>query len=135
MALTVVVDALSDDGFHVVKEDMDGRLGHQVINDFPIAAGLGLELRLAARIGQGATVEDETAAVAAEVVGIAFSERKTVYGDGQLACRWLNNGLVALLYLVELLDDMLQLGIIVQWLGLCQGLDFFQRLWDTFDEM
>ena len=74
MALTVVVDALSDDAFHVVEEDMDGRLGHEVVDDLPVAASLGLELGLTARVGQGATVEHEAAAVAAEVVGVAFFE-------------------------------------------------------------
>ena len=67
----------------MVEEDMDGRLGHEVVDDFPVAAGLGLELGLTTRIGQGTTVEHEAAAVAAEVVGIAFSERKTVDGYGE----------------------------------------------------
>ena len=62
---------------------MDGRLGHQIVNDFPIAARLGLEFGFAAWIGQGATVEHETAAVAAEVVGVAFSEREAVYCNGE----------------------------------------------------
>ena len=83
MALTVVVDALSDDGFDMVEEDMDGWFGHQVIDDFPVAAGLGLELWLTARVGQCAAVEHKAAAVAAEVVGIAFFERETVYCDGE----------------------------------------------------
>ena len=83
MPFAVVVDALSDDAFHMVEEDMDGWLGHEVVDDFPVATGLGLELGLATRIGQGAAVEDEAAAVAAEVVGIAFSERKTVDGYGE----------------------------------------------------
>ena len=78
MPLTVVVDALSDDSFHMFEKDMDGRFGHQIINDFPVAPRLGLELRFAARVGQGAAVEDEAAAVAAEVVGIAFFEGETV---------------------------------------------------------
>ena len=80
MPFAVVVDALTDDGFHVVEEDVDGRFGHQVVDDFPVATGLGLELGFAARIGQGAAVEDEATAVAAEVVGIAFFEGETVYG-------------------------------------------------------
>ena len=80
MALAVVVDALSDDGFHVVEEDMDGRLGHEVVDDLPVAAGLGLELGLATWVGQGAAVEDEAAAVAAEVVGVAFFEGEAVDG-------------------------------------------------------
>ena len=83
MALTVVVDALSDDGLDMVEEDMDGRLGHQVIDDFPVAAGLGLEFGLTTRIGQGAAVENEAAAVAAEVGRIAFSEGETIYSDGE----------------------------------------------------
>ena len=74
MALAVVVDTLSDDAFHMVEEDMDRRFGHEVVDDFPIAASLGFEFGFATRIGQGATVEHEAAAVAAEVVGIAFFE-------------------------------------------------------------
>ena len=78
MPLLVVLDALTDDAFHVVEEDMDRRLGHEVVDDFPIAAGLGLELGLATWIRQSATVEHEATAVAAEVVGIAFFEGETV---------------------------------------------------------
>ena len=81
MAFAIVVDTLSDDGFHMVEEDMDGRLGHEVVNDFPVAAGLGLELGLTAWVGQGAAVEDEAAAVAAEVVGIALFKREAVDSD------------------------------------------------------
>ena len=51
MAFAVVVDTLSDDGFHVVEENVDGWLGHQVVDDFPVAAGLGFELGFAARVG------------------------------------------------------------------------------------
>ena len=74
MALSVVVDALPDDAFHMVEEDMDGRFGHEVVDDLPIAAGLCFEFRFTSRIGQGATVEYEAASVAAEVIGVAFFE-------------------------------------------------------------
>lgn len=83
MALAVVIDTLSDDAFHMVEKDMDGWLCHEVVDDFPVASGLGLELGFATRVRQGAAVEDEAAAVATEVVGIAFSERKTVDGYGE----------------------------------------------------
>ena len=83
MTFFVVFHALAYDAFHVVEEDVDGRLGHQVINDFPVASGLGLELRLATWVGEGTAVEDEAASVAAEVVGIAFLEGETVDGDGE----------------------------------------------------
>ena len=83
MPFSVVVYALSDDAFHMVEEDMDGWLGHEVVDDLPVAAGLGLELRLTTRIGQGAAVEHEAAAVAAEVVGVAFLERETIDGYGE----------------------------------------------------
>ena len=42
MALTVVVNALSDDGFHMVKEDMDGWFSHQVVDNLPVSASLAL---------------------------------------------------------------------------------------------
>ena len=74
MAFEVVVDTLSDDAFHMVEEDMDGRLGYEVVDDLPVAASLGLELGLTAWIGQGTAVEHEAASVAAEVVGVAFFE-------------------------------------------------------------
>ena len=83
MPLAVVVDALSDDAFHMVEEDMDGRLGHEVVDDFPVTAGLGLELGFATRIRQSTTVEHKAAAVAAEVIGIAFFEGEAVYCDGE----------------------------------------------------
>ena len=84
MPLFVVFNTLTDNPFHVVEENVYGRLCRQIVDDFPITAGLGLELRFAAWVGQGTTVENETAAVTAEVVGIAFSERETVYGNGEL---------------------------------------------------
>ena len=59
---------------------MDGWLGHEVVDDFPVAASLGLELGLTTRIGQGTTVKHKAAAVTAEVIGIAFFEGETVYG-------------------------------------------------------
>ena len=83
MPLAVVVDTLPDDGFHMVEEDMDGWLGHEVVDDLPVAAGLGLELRLTTWIGQGAAVEYMAATVAAEVVGVAFFEGETVDGNSE----------------------------------------------------
>ena len=74
MPLAVVVDTLTDDAFHMVEKDMDGRLGHEVVYDLPVAACLGLELGFAAWIGQGTTVEHETAAVAAEVGWVTLLE-------------------------------------------------------------
>ena len=78
---------LANNGFHMVEENVDLRFGHQIVDDFPVAAGLGLEFGLASRIWEGATVEHEAAAVAAEVVGIAFLEGKTVDGDGEFGVR------------------------------------------------
>ena len=83
MALTVVVDTLSDDAFHMVEKDMDGWLCHEVVDDLPVAARLGLELGLATWVGQGATVEHEATSVAAEVVGVAFFEGEAVYCNGE----------------------------------------------------
>ena len=74
MALTVVVDTLTDDAFHMVEKDMDGWFGHEVVDDLPVAAGLGLELGFATWVGQGAAIEHEAAAVAAEVGWVTLLE-------------------------------------------------------------
>ena len=83
MPFSVVVNTLTDNPFHMVEENVYGWLGHQIVDDFPVTACLGLEIRFAAWVGQGTTVENEAASIAAEVVGIAFSERETVYGYGE----------------------------------------------------
>lgn len=83
MPFLVVLNTLTDNAFHMVKEVMDGWFCHEVVDDFPVAAGLSLELRLSTRVGQGTAVEDVAAAVSAEVVGVAFFERKTVDGYGK----------------------------------------------------
>ena len=83
MAFDVIVNALAHNAFHMVEEDMDERLGHEVVDDFPVAASLGLELGFAAWVGQGAAVEHEAASVATEVVGVAFFEGEAVYCDGE----------------------------------------------------
>ena len=74
MTLQIIVDALRHDAFHVFKENVGLRLCKQIFNDFNVSAGLGFELGFTARVGQSAAVEDETATVATEIVGIAFAE-------------------------------------------------------------
>ena len=51
MPLQIIVDALSDDAFHMVQKHMGLRLLDQILSHFPVASGLGLELRLSSRIG------------------------------------------------------------------------------------
>ena len=111
MPFFVVFNALAHNAFHVVEEDMDGRLGHEVVDDFPVAAGLGLELGFATRIGQGTTVEDEAAAVAAEVGWVTFLESEAIDSYGQLARRWSDECGIFGVQLVELANDALQLRI------------------------
>ena len=84
MPFQVIVDTLSHNAFHMVEEQVGWWLLLQVFHHFPVAAGLGLELRLSSRVGEGTTVKDEPSAVTAEVIGIALLERESVDGDGEL---------------------------------------------------
>ena len=84
MAFQIVVDALGDNGFHVIKKHVGLGLGFKVFDHLPVATGFGLELRFTSGIGQCATVEHETAAVAAVIVWVTLLEGKTVDGNGEL---------------------------------------------------
>ena len=84
MPFQVVVDALSYDGFHMVEKHMGLWFFLEVFDYFAVASRLGFELWLTSWVGQRAAVEHEAAAVAAEVVGIAFPEREAVDRHGEL---------------------------------------------------
>ena len=92
MTFLVVGYALVYYVFHVFKKLMYCRSCVQIINDFPVAASLGFELGFTTWIGQGAAVEHEATAVAAEIVRIAFSEREAVYRDDEFGVESLEFG-------------------------------------------
>ena len=84
MPLQVIVDALSDNAFHMLQKDMCLGLFRQVFHHFPVATRLGLELRFTSRIGQGTAVEHKATAIATKIVRIALLEGEAIhcYGEG-----------------------------------------------------
>lgn len=84
MPLQIVVNALSDNGFYVIEKHLGLRLGFEIFDHFPITTCFGFELWLAPWIGQCPAIEYETAAVAAEIVGVTLFKRKTIYGYGKV---------------------------------------------------
>ena len=82
-ALGVFVDALCDKGFGVVEEAVDGGFALEELDHGAVAACDGLVLGIAARVGEGAAVEDESAAVAGGVDGEALFVAEGEDGDGE----------------------------------------------------
>ena len=83
VAFEVFLDALSDDGLDVVEKLIDGRFFLQEFDNRAVLASVGLVLGEASRVGKGAAVEDESAAVAGGVGGEAFFEAEGEDGDGE----------------------------------------------------
>ena len=139
VALKVVVDALSYDPFDMVEEEVGLWLFIQIFSHFPITASLGLELRFASRIRQGAAVENETTSIAAEIVRIAFFEREAVDGNGELGVengkRRTENGFILWKQGDHLGEDALEFGIALERVGGRPCRQLFQGKRNAFDEV
>ena len=82
VAFEVFVDALRDYGEGVVEEDGDRLFVAQEFYDGGVLACVGFVFGVAAGIGEGAAVEDVSAAVARRVVGEPLLVAEALYGDG-----------------------------------------------------
>ena len=83
MPFQIIINTLTHNAFNMVEELVYLGFGGEVLHHFPVAPRLGFELRFTTRVGQGATVEHKTSAIAAEIVGVAFAEGETIDRHGE----------------------------------------------------
>ena len=73
ISLHIFLNTLSYEGLRMVEELVDGGVTLQELDDGTVFAGIGFVFGIAAGVGKCTAVEDESAAVAAVVVGQAFA--------------------------------------------------------------